>query len=112
MEQNNCSRFFQKFSLLWEILPFYGAYPLWTYLLRKLNKSTRELLNKHQNAFWRLSKEFKMKLLCFETQLNEKWYECLLNPEVLLNYKICINFSKYIPSKEEIIKFKEFLMDL
>ena len=55
----------QKFSLLWEILPFYGHFPLWKYLMLSINTETKKLWIKNESAFKELSKDMKMSYIYY-----------------------------------------------
>ena len=85
-----------KFSLLWELLPFYGHLPLWKYLLCSLNKQTRQVWIKNQHAFSERAKNMAMNILQYKDYFDEQFKEYLSDPEILLNNKICIKLDSTI----------------
>ena len=99
---------FESFGLLCEILPFYGNFGDWRFLMLILNKSTMVIWNKNENAFRNLAKNTSIRILKFDLQFSKEFLNYLINSEVLLNHKICIELSKNSVI-EEINLFKEFL---
>ena len=98
-----------KFSLLWELLPFYGYIPLWRYLLCRLNTQTKQVWVKNQQAFKERAKDMTMKTIKYKGAFDEHFRNYLSNPEILLNNKISIQLSS---TQEWINLFAEFLKDL
>ena len=98
-----------KFSLLCELLPFYGHLPLWRYLLCSLSSQTRQVWNKYQHAFREISKNMRMSVVEYKGAFDYQFKEFLSDPEVLLNNKI----SVFLDSTQEWLGlFGEFLTNL
>ena len=102
------SHIFGSFGLLCKILPFYGNFEDWRFLMLILNKLTMVIWNKNEKAFRNLAKNTSIRILKYDLQLNKEFLNYLINSEVLLNHKICIELSKN-SGIEEINLFKEFL---
>ena len=95
-----------KFSLLWELLPFYGHLPLWRYLLCNLSAQTKQVWVKNQQAFRERGKNMKMNIIKYKVAFDEQFKNYLANPEVLLNNKISVILYS---TQEWINLFGEFL---
>ena len=100
---------FTKFSLLWEVLPFFGHYPLWKYLLKNICKRARAVWDKYEKAFRERSKTAVMKLMKIDI-IEERMLKYLENPEVSLNHKIWVDFTTEATTVDVVNKFKEFLL--
>ena len=95
-----------KFSLLWELLPFYGHLPLWRFLLCSLSTQTKQVWIKNQQAFRKWARGMTMGVIKYNRSYDEQFKEYLTDPEVLLNYKISVNLGSTL---EWINLFGEFL---
>ena len=62
-----------RFSFLWEILPFYGHFPLWRYLMLNANTRTKSLWIKNESAFKELAKGMKMNVLKYEKPFDNEF---------------------------------------
>ena len=70
---NEVSGLIVKFSILWEILPFYGHFPLWKYLMLSANINTKKLWIKNEKAFKELSKDMEMSAIKYEKPFDSEY---------------------------------------
>ena len=98
-----------KFSLLWELLPFFGSYEQWKLLMQWISKGTKQWWIKNQQAFQELFNGSRIRLICHRYQFDQKYLEYLSDPQALLDNKIWIQFSPIIPSERDIRKLIKFI---
>ena len=60
-----------KFSLLWEILPYYGHFPLWKYMMLNACIETKKVWIKNEKAFKELSKNMKMSVIKYNYKFDK-----------------------------------------
>ena len=59
-----------KFSVLWNILPFYEKLPKWMWLLKLLNSETKKLWEDYENAFLNWGQNYKLEMNSYHNRLN------------------------------------------
>ena len=85
-----------KFSILWEILPFYGHFPIWKYLMMSASIKTKMLWIKNEKAFKELSKDMKMSAIKYEKPFDNEYNELFLRIGIKLNCST-VEQSRMIP---------------
>ena len=101
-----------SFGILWELLPYYGNYRSWKNIMRKLWKQTKEVWDKNQSAFKQLSLRARVGVITHDWDLSPQFLDYITETDVLMNYKIAIDFCKEETFAEIIDKFREFLEKL
>ena len=100
---------FYSFGILWELLPFFGSYRSWRYLMCMLNKQTKIIWEKNWNAFKQLSKGAQMGVIKHDNELTEQFLEYISDPDILMHYKIAFDLWTTKPTTETFSKFREFI---
>ena len=100
---DDVSNVFKRFGLLCELLPFVGRYEYWKFVMKRVNRQSRETWEQYKEAFRQVDSRRAYKIVSYKyNTFDEKFMEYLKNREVCLNYKIkaMIKEGEEYPLKE------------
>ena len=99
-----------KFSILWEVLPYYNTFSKWRKLMLTTWKETVNVWNMHENAFKKLSKWVRTKIIEYDLAYDKAYLKYVFSYEVILDYRIIYDFRKWLSEKSSLInKFIKLL---
>ena len=122
METTKLPKIF-KFSMLWNILPYFGFLHEWKWILQSLNKKTQMMWNLNKDAFiyWGGWQKFKLKLDYNKATLKpirdlelftfETIVFCLVDSEMRCLYPDWFKYNIFIPLIDQLDEGKMILFD-
>ena len=112
-----------KFSVLWNILPYFGFLHEWKWILQSLNKKTQMMWNLNKDAFiyWGGRQKFKLTLNYNKATLKpirdlelftfETIVFCLVDSEMRCLYPDWFKYNIFIPLIDQLDEGKMILFD-
>ena len=62
-----------KFSAVVNVLPYYGNFHHWMWLMKRLSSETMKIWNNNEEAFWNWGREYKEVMIFSKDDLDDEW---------------------------------------